>query len=115
MPKTVPTLCIASFLHGVKDRLLLRVYVPLRDVHVAVSREVGERPRVHVRGPAREAGVSKRIQLEACESLLRVAAFFPQDASRHANGLGVLLLQAGAVSWRLIALMLSENPFGPKV
>jgi hypothetical protein len=27
----------------------------------------------------------------------------------------VLLLQAGAVSWRLIALMLSENPFGPKV
>ncbi|HYK59761.1 MAG TPA: hypothetical protein VEV85_10040 [Bryobacteraceae bacterium] len=39
--------------------------------------------------------MSKRVQLEARESLLRIAAFFPQYASSYANSLGVLLLQAG--------------------
>jgi hypothetical protein len=65
VPRTVPTLYRARLFHRVKNRVLLRVNVALRDVHVAVSSQVGKRPRIHVRCPPGEAGMPERVQLEA--------------------------------------------------
>jgi hypothetical protein len=49
MPKSMPTLFLKCAIHLRSDGLLLRVNVPLRDVHVAMTREIGESPRVHTR------------------------------------------------------------------
>ena len=60
----MPTLCHFRPIHRVSDRLRLRVNVTLRDIHVAMPRQVRQRPRVHVWRPPREASMAERVQIE---------------------------------------------------
>src|SRR5690349_8663189 len=68
MPKSMPTLDASRPIHRRADGLFLRMHVALRDVHVAMAGEIGQRPRVHVRRPAGEAGVPYRVELESLEA-----------------------------------------------
>ena len=61
----MPTVRHLRPIHRRANRLLMRVNVAFCDVHVAMSGEVGERPRVHVRSPSRSAAMTERIQFEA--------------------------------------------------
>ena len=74
--------------------MLLRVNVALGDVHIAVARQVSQRPRVHVRRPSGEPGMPQSI-LEARGTSLGVTGLFPEYPSRFRNCLRVLLLEAG--------------------
>jgi len=78
VPGFVPTPYLSGLLHRVKDRLLLRVNVPLRDVHVAMAgQQVGECPGIHVRRPSRKAGMPERVQFKPGERSHGVAGFVP--------------------------------------
>ena len=78
VPRIVPTLYRTRLFHRIQDRLPLRVNVALRYVHGAVSGQIRQGPRVHVRRPPGEARVTKRFQFEADERTLRALGFLPE-------------------------------------
>ena len=79
--------------HRRANRLFLRVHVSLRDVHVAVSCEIGQGPRVHVRRPPRQASMAERIEFKRCELNILLSRFFPENTGGFGEGLQVLFLQ----------------------
>ena len=58
MPESMPTFDSSRTVHRGVDRLFLRMNVALRDVHVAMPGEVGERPWVRVGSPGSQAGMA---------------------------------------------------------
>src|SRR5580704_18696416 len=64
MSKTMPTLGLLCSIHGRANRLFLRMKIAFGDVHIAVSSEIGERPGVHLRRPAGQASMPKRVEFE---------------------------------------------------
>src|ERR1051326_6724197 len=70
MPPTMPPWYLSSTFHRLKNRVSLRMDVSFGCGEVAVTREVGESVRVHVRSPVGQTSMSegvKRERRDLCE------------------------------------------------
>lgn len=94
MPKSMPSRSHFGFLHRLADCLPLRMHITLRDVHIAVTSEIGKRPRVHVWCPPCQARVTESIKLERHNSCILVQGLILERCRPFRNRFGVLLLQA---------------------
>ena len=89
----MPTLFLLHSVHGCANRLRLRVNVALRDIHVAVTGEVCQRPRVHVWCPAREASMPEGVKFERHKLSVLLLGFFREYSRSLSDGLEVLFLE----------------------
>jgi hypothetical protein len=89
----MPTLFQLRFIHRRADRLFLWMDVALRGVHIPMPGKVGERVRVHVWCPARQAGMPEGVQLKGHKFGVISLRFFPKNPCRLGNGLQMLFLQ----------------------
>ena len=94
MPRIVPTLRTSRALHRCACVVLLRKNISLGDAHVFVAGQVRQRPGVHVRRPAGQAGMAEGIEREG----LALKRFSPvclssSDSARRPSS--VLSLHAG--------------------
>src|SRR5579862_2459896 len=95
MPRSMPTIFLFHSVHSRTNCLLLWVNVTLRDIHVAVTCKVCQRPRVHVRCPTGKASMPESVQLESPELDVIPFSLLLKDGRRLLDCLSVLLLNGG--------------------
>ncbi len=80
-------------LHRLASRIVLWVDVPHCRCHVAVAGQSHERPRVHVRCPSCETGMTERVQIEVFKLNGLQGVLRTQQLGGSFEGRGVLLAQ----------------------
>jgi len=95
MPGSMPTIRHLRSVHSRADGLLLRMDVPLRDIHVAVPGKVCQRPGIHVGCPSGQARVPQGVKLETLERCIFLPGLLAKYRRCLLDRLTVLLLDCG--------------------
>ena len=95
VPEFVPTLCHSRALHGVPDRVRLRMKVPASRGKVAMPREIRQRVPVHVGRPPRQACMPECVQNERFK--------LPLSPKRAISDLRFVILPASPLSGSLLS------------